>query len=252
MEEERQAAQNEPGDTEWRTVAVDSGQTEAVLVDPVHGPFVYQVDGSASFLVHASALPQLSDPFGDQQKRGGRDFASKLWYMQTPTEQEVTLQIAAKKNQRLREWKGNEVAAIEQDLEFAGTWLYGHEDWQRYLVSKVAGGKLCVEGRLPSGTRMMGMLRTEPGRAKQLMAVLEVTQAGRYRAIGTLRLRFASPGRLVFDFQEPGEAQRTPWTCASVGASTHPTWPASGRQAGLGQGKTHRRCSRRLRQPGVC
>mmetsp|Transcript_60881 Transcript_60881/g.122030 ORF Transcript_60881/g.122030 Transcript_60881/m.122030 type:complete len:248 (-) Transcript_60881:112-855(-) len=209
-EEETRGSADEPdgpNDTEWRTVELDAELKEALLIDPIRGPVTFQVDGSASFMLNVSATPQWSDPMGDHQKRGGQDFSKKLWYMMGVTEQQVLLQQAAKKNSRLRSWKAALVADIEKDLEYVGTWLYGKEDWQRYVVSKVAGAKLRVDGRLQSGAKTSGLLRPRGGEAGGFEAALELPRAsgaGRFAGAGTLRLRFAAPGRLVCDFQEQG------------------------------------------------
>mmetsp|Transcript_38863 Transcript_38863/g.121434 ORF Transcript_38863/g.121434 Transcript_38863/m.121434 type:complete len:250 (+) Transcript_38863:64-813(+) len=190
------------GDTEWKIARLEGGLTEMLLIDPILGPVVYGVDGSTQFIVNSSAVPQWDDPAGPHQKRGGFDFSHKRWYMMTSTEQEVLCMMAARKNSKLRDWKGPLVAQIEKDLQYVGMWIYGGQAWEKYLIRKVAGAKLQVEGQLPSGHKVRGVLRAEE-RGDGLTTTLEQPGvAARFRAVSIVRLHFTAQGHLMVDIQE--------------------------------------------------
>jgi len=80
---------------------------EDVLIDPVRGPMVYQLDGSMGFLLLSKVCFRATAPdLGFHKPHGSA--ASKQWVEMTSTEREIQLLQAAKRNRARAELKGRD------------------------------------------------------------------------------------------------------------------------------------------------
>eukprot|EP00747_Dinoflagellata_sp_TGD_P188486 gnl/TRDRNA2_/TRDRNA2_47563_c0_seq1.p1 gnl/TRDRNA2_/TRDRNA2_47563_c0~~gnl/TRDRNA2_/TRDRNA2_47563_c0_seq1.p1 ORF type:complete len:145 (+),score=29.45 gnl/TRDRNA2_/TRDRNA2_47563_c0_seq1:30-464(+) len=86
--------------SEWLTVDIGAAN-EMVYVDCDQGPLQYFQDGTVRYplgLQHQGSVRQ--------QKGAVAQTGSKVWCDMTPTEKNVIIVTTARKNQKLREWKG--------------------------------------------------------------------------------------------------------------------------------------------------
>merc|ERR1712004_697525 len=88
---------------------------------------------------------KVGHDYVDPRKVGCEHHSKKTWYEMSSTEQEIHLEMAAKKNYKLREWKPAVVTQIEAGLEFIGTWLDGSLV-EQLTISKVEGGQFRLVG----------------------------------------------------------------------------------------------------------
>jgi len=90
---------------------------EEVYIDPACGPWVYQLSGRAGFM-RLNGVPFESqmyrEPWTHQKADALR--SQKSWETMTATEQETLVHMAAKKNRKLREWKGDGFVQQQADV----------------------------------------------------------------------------------------------------------------------------------------